>query len=181
MTETNQKELTTLGGGCFWCLEPVFEALRGVEKVEPGYSGGRLTNPTYADVCTGSTGHAEVVQVTFNPEEISLRELLEVFFSVHDPTTPNRQGGDVGPQYRSVIFHHSPEQKNTAEEVIAALDKAGLWRAPIVTELAPFTAFYPAETYHHDYYERNPNQPYCRTVISPKLAKFRRHFAPKLS
>ena len=175
-----QRETATLGGGCFWCLEAVFRRLRGVDTVQSGYAGGHVPNPTYEQVCTGTTGHAEVVQITFDPHVISYRELLEVFFAIHDPTTPNRQGADVGPQYRSVIFYHSPEQKQIAEEVIADLERQRVWDAPIVTEIAPYTAFYPAEDYHRDYYERNPWQPYCQVVIAPKVAKFRKQFAAKL-
>ncbi|HEY8450335.1 MAG TPA: peptide-methionine (S)-S-oxide reductase MsrA [Bacillota bacterium] len=175
-----QRETATLGGGCFWCLEAVFRRLRGVDAVQSGYAGGHVPNPTYEQVCTGTTGHAEVVQITFDPHVISYRELLEVFFAIHDPTTPNRQGADVGPQYRSVIFYHSPEQKQIAEEVIADLERQRVWDAPIVTEIAPYTAFYPAEDYHRDYYERNPWQPYCQVVIAPKVAKFRKQFAAKL-
>jgi peptide-methionine (S)-S-oxide reductase len=173
-------DTTTLGGGCFWCLEAAFEQLRGVEKVQSGYAGGRRPNPTYEQICTGTTGHAEVVQVTFDPEAISFREILEVFFTIHDPTTLNRQGADVGTQYRSAIFYHSPEQQATAEEVIAELTEQGIWSDPIVTEIAPLTEFYPAETYHDQYYQRNQGQPYCQAVISPKLAKLRKAYAEKL-
>jgi peptide-methionine (S)-S-oxide reductase len=169
-------EIATLAGGCFWCIEAAFEQLRGVEKAQSGYSGGRRPNPTYQQVCTGTTGHAEVVQVTFDPAVISFREILEVFFTIHDPTTLNRQGADVGTQYRSAIFYHSPEQKAVAEEVIAALTAEGVWNDPIVTEVAPF----PAEGYHDEYYRRNPDQPYCQVVISPKLAKFRKAYGEKL-
>jgi peptide-methionine (S)-S-oxide reductase len=173
-------EVATLGGGCFWCLEAVFVELRGVERAESGYAGGRVPNPTYHQVCTGATGHAEVVQVTFDPEELSYRDLLRVFFAIHDPTTLNRQGADVGTQYRSVIFTHSPEQERTAREVIAELAASGLWDRPIVTEVVPFEAFYPAEEYHRDYFERNPEQGYCRVVVAPKVAKFRKQFIEKL-
>ncbi|WP_041328376.1 peptide-methionine (S)-S-oxide reductase MsrA [Rubrobacter xylanophilus] len=173
-------ETATLGGGCFWCVEAVFDELRGVRRVEPGYSGGHVERPTYEQVCTGLTGHAEVVQVSFDPREISYRELLEVFFAVHDPTTKDRQGPDVGPQYRSVIFYHDEEQRRTAEEVISELEARGIWDGPIVTEVAPFTAFYPAEEYHRDYFRRNPDQPYCRVVIAPKVAKFRKEFLERL-
>lgn len=175
-----RKEIATLGGGCFWCLEAIFTELRGVEKVESGYSGGSVPNPSYEQVCTGKTGHAEVIQITFDPEIISLRELLEVFFTIHDPTTLNRQGSDVGTQYRSAIFYHAPEQEKIAREVIAELEKAKVWDAPIVTEITPFEAFYPAEEYHREYFERNPEQPYCRIVIAPKVAKFRKQFLAKL-
>lgn len=175
-----RKEIATLGGGCFWCLEAIFTELRGVEKVESGYSGGSVPNPSYEQVCTGKTGHAEVIQITLDPEIISLRELLEVFFTIHDPTTLNRQGSDVGTQYRSAIFYHAPEQEKIAREVIAELEKAKVWDAPIVTEITPFEAFYPAEEYHREYFERNPEQPYCRIVIAPKVAKFRKQFLAKL-
>ena len=173
-------EVATLGGGCFWCLEAVFEQLRGVERVESGYSGGSMPNPTYHQVCTGRTGHAEVIQVTFDPPVVSFREVLDVFFATHDPTTRNRQGPDAGTQYRSAIFYHSPQQKQIAEERIAELNADGIWDAPIVTEVAPFQAFYPAEDYHQGYYRENPGQPYCLAVVSPKVAKFRKQFADKL-
>ncbi|HYB73922.1 MAG TPA: peptide-methionine (S)-S-oxide reductase MsrA [Candidatus Sulfotelmatobacter sp.] len=172
--------MATFGSGCFWCSEAVFSELNGVVSVVPGYAGGKLPNPTYEDVCTDTTGHAEVAQVTFDPSLISYRDLLEVFFSTHDPTTLNKQGADVGTQYRSAIFYHSPEQKAAAEKVIAELNAAGVWPAPIVTEVVPLTAFYPAEKYHQEYYRRNPNQPYCRAVISPKVDKFRKHHPAKL-
>jgi peptide-methionine (S)-S-oxide reductase len=172
--------VATLGGGCFWCLEAVFRDLRGVERVVSGYAGGHVPNPTYEQVCTGATGHAEVVQVTFDPRVLSFRELLEVFFAIHDPTTPDRQGADIGPQYRSVVFYHSPEQQETVQQVIAELNAAGVWDSPIVTQVAPAGAFYPAESYHQEYYARNPGQPYCRVVIDPKVAKFRRQFRDKL-
>jgi len=174
------KEVVTLGGGCFWCIEAIFEELNGVEQVESGYSGGRVDDPTYEQVCTGTTGHAEVVQVTFDPKTISLKEILEVFFTVHDPTTLNRQGADVGTQYRSVIFYRSQEQKDIAEQVIREIQKAKLWKAPIVTELVPFMAFYRAEEYHQEYYKKNPGQAYCRIVIEPKIKKFREHYKDKL-
>ncbi|MGH7644369.1 MAG: peptide-methionine (S)-S-oxide reductase MsrA [Gemmatimonadales bacterium] len=173
-------ELATLGGGCFWCLEAVFEQLRGVTKVASGYAGGRDANPTYEAVCSGTTGHAEVVQITFDPAAITYRELLEVFFTIHDPTTLNRQGPDSGTQYRSVVFYHSPEQRATAERVIAELEAAKLWDDPVVTERAALTAFYPAEGYHQEYYRRNANQPYCRVVIAPKVAKLRSKYLAKL-
>jgi peptide-methionine (S)-S-oxide reductase len=177
---SQQRETATVGGGCFWCLEAVFEQLRGVERVESGFAGGTAANPSYQQVCTGTTGHAEVVQVTFDPAVISFRDLLDVFFAVHDPTTLNRQGVDVGTQYRSVIFYHSPEQKRVAEEAIAGLRAAGVWDNPIVTEVVPFQAFYRAEDYHQGYFRTNPEQGYCQTVVSPKVAKFRRQFAPRL-
>jgi peptide-methionine (S)-S-oxide reductase len=174
------KDTVTLGGGCFWCLEAVYRELTGVEKVESGYSGGTVPNPTYEQVCTGTTGHAEVVQVTFDPAIISFREILEVFFSIHDPTTLNRQGNDVGTQYRSAIFYHSEEQKSIAEAMIRELDEAGHWGTPIVTEVTPFTTFYRAEDYHQEYYQNNSRQPYCQVVIAPKLAKFRKQYVTKL-
>ncbi len=173
-------EIATLGGGCFWCLEAVYDQLKGVQDVVSGYAGGHLDNPTYRQVCTGSTGHAEVVQVTFDPAVITYRDLLDVFFTIHDPTTLNRQGADVGPQYRSVIFYHSPEQKTIAEQTIREFDQAGLWSNPIVTQLAPFEKFYPAEDYHQEYFARNPEQGYCRVVIAPKVAKFRQKFFRRL-
>ncbi len=173
-------ELATLGGGCFWCLEAVFEQLRGVTKVVSGYAGGPAPNPTYEAVCSGTTGHAEVLQITFDPAAISYRDLLDVFFTIHDPTTLNRQGPDAGTQYRSVVFYHSPEQRATAERVIAELGAANVWDDPIVTELAELTAFYPAEGYHQEYYRRNASQPYCRAVIAPKVAKLRTKYLAKL-
>jgi peptide-methionine (S)-S-oxide reductase len=176
----NNKEIATLGGGCFWCLEAVFDDLRGVDSVESGYMGGHLQNPSYADVCGGDTGHAEVVQIHFDPQVVGFREILEVFFVIHDPTTRNRQGNDVGTQYRSVIFHHTPEQKAIAEETMGKLGAAGLRRDPIVTELTPASTFYPAETDHQEYYQRNPNQPYCMMVVEPKVVKFRKRFLGKL-
>jgi peptide-methionine (S)-S-oxide reductase len=175
-----EKEVTTLGGGCFWCLEAVFEQLRGVEKIESGYSGGTVVNPSYQQVSTGTTGHAEVVRLTFDPQVIEFREILEVFFTIHDPTTLNRQGADVGPQYRSAIFYHSPEQKTVAQEVIDEINAARIWNDPIVTEIAAFESFYRAEQYHQEYYRRNTGQPYCRVVIAPKVAKFRRHYLERL-
>jgi peptide-methionine (S)-S-oxide reductase len=174
------KELATLGGGCFWCLEAVFEQLRGVEKVESGYCGGNTVNPTYAQVCTGATGHAEVVQVTFDPSVVSFAEILDVFFAIHDPTTLNRQGPDTGTQYRSAIYYHSPQQKETAERRIGELNASKIWDAPIVTEVEPLSVFYRAEDYHQGYFRRNPDQGYCQYVVSPKVAKFRKHFAEKL-
>jgi peptide-methionine (S)-S-oxide reductase len=173
-------EVATLAGGCFWCLEAVFDQLNGVENVESGYAGGHVLNPTYRMVCTGETGHAEVVQITFDPSVISFKELLRVFFTIHDPTTLNRQGADVGTQYRSAIFYHTPEQKDVAEEVIAEMTAAKVWDDPIVTDITRITDFYPAEEYHRDYYLRNPNQPYCQVVIAPKVAKLRKHFLEKL-
>jgi len=177
---TQPTETTTLGGGCFWCLEAVYDNLAGVTDVVSGYTGGRRPNPSYEQVCTGYTGHAEVVQVTFDPAQISFREILEVFFSIHDPTTENRQGADVGTQYRSAIFYHSPEQKATAEGLIADLERDEVWRDSIVTEVTALDVFYPAEDYHQEYFARNPNKGYCQVVIAPKLAKFRKKFAERL-
>jgi peptide-methionine (S)-S-oxide reductase len=174
------QDVATLGGGCFWCLEAVYDQLRGVESVESGYAGGTVANPTYEQVCTGMTGHAEVVQITFDPEAITYKDLLDVFFSIHDPTTLNRQGADHGTQYRSVIFYHSPAQKATAEQTIKELGAARLWNAPIVTEVAPLTAFYQAEDYHQEYFANNGDAPYCRAVVAPKVAKFRKHYLDKL-
>jgi peptide-methionine (S)-S-oxide reductase len=173
-------ELATLAGGCFWCLEAAFDQLKGVERVQSGYAGGSGANPTYQQVCSGRTGHAEVVQVTFDPAMISYRDLLEVFFVIHDPTTLNRQGGDVGTQYRSAVFYHTPEQKTEAERVIAELNGAKLWDDPIVTEVVPLREFFPAEEYHRDYYRRNPGQGYCQVVIAPKVAKVRKQYFDRL-
>ncbi len=173
-------EKATLAGGCFWCLEAVFELLEGVESVESGYAGGHVNDPTYEQVCSGRTGHAEVVQVVFDPDVISFADLLDVFFTIHDPTTLNRQGADVGTQYRSAIFHHTPEQKETAEAAIAALAAEAIWDDPIVTEVAPLETFYPAEAYHREYYRRNPSQPYCAAVIAPKVAKARKRHIDRL-
>jgi len=178
--QTNSKEVATLAGGCFWCLEAVFDDLKGVLDVVSGYAGGQPAFPSYQLVCTGTTGHAEVVQVTFDPQQVSFRELLQVFFTIHDPTTLNRQGADVGTQYRSAIFYHTPEQKETAEEVIRNLETEGVWGKKIVTELTPFTAFYPAEDYHQEYFARNPRQSYCQVVIAPKVAKFRKQYMERL-
>jgi len=174
------QEITTLGGGCFWCLEAVFSELRGVEIVLSGYSGGSVPNPSYQQICTGATGHAEVVQITFDRDIISFKELIEIFLTIHDPTTLNRQGADVGTQYRSVIFYRTKEQEKVAREVIQEFEVVKIWRAPIVTELAPFKVFYPAEAYHQEYFKRNPDQMYCSVVISPKLAKFRKRYFTKL-
>jgi peptide-methionine (S)-S-oxide reductase len=173
-------QIATLAGGCFWCLEAVYDQLKGVLNVVSGYSGGHIANPSYAAVCTGQTGHAEVVQVIFDPQLTTYRELLEVFFTIHDPTTLNRQGMDVGTQYRSAIFYHTPEQKTTAEALLRDLEQENLWDKPIVTELVPFTVFYPAEDYHQEYFAHNPSQAYCSAVIAPKVAKFRRKFLAKL-
>lgn len=166
----------TLGGGCFWCLEPIFDDLIGVDNVVPGYAGGSVPNPSYQDVCSGSTGHAEVVQIAYDPQLISFRQLLEVFFSVHDPTTLNRQGADVGTQYRSIILYHDEEQKRVAGKVITDLEGQGLWKGQFVTQIEPFQVFHEAEEYHHRYFERNPGQGYCSAVIAPKVAKFRKQF-----
>jgi peptide-methionine (S)-S-oxide reductase len=173
-------EVATLAGGCFWCLEAVFQQLKGVSKVTSGYAGGSVPNPSYEAVCGGRTGHAEVVQVEFDPAAVTYRDLLAVFFLIHDPTTPNQQGADVGTQYRSAIYYHSPEQQRTAQAVIAELTAEKVWDDPIVTELVPSPAFYPAEEYHRDYYRRNPAQGYCRAVIAPKVAKLRQHYLEKL-
>lgn len=173
-------ELATLAGGCFWCLEAVFEQLRGVTKVASGYSGGHVPNPSYEAVCTGTTGHAEVVQVAFDPDELSYRDLLGVFFTLHDPTTLDRQGGDIGTQYRSAIFYHDDAQRRTAEEVVRELEAEHVFDDPIVTQIEPLQAFYPAEEYHREYYRRNQNQPYCRAVIAPKVAKLRSKYLEKL-
>jgi peptide-methionine (S)-S-oxide reductase len=174
------KEIVILGGGCFWCLDPIFEELRGVEEVLVGYAGGAVPNPSYELVCTGTSGHAEVVQITFDPKVISYRELLQIFFSVHDPTTLNRQGADIGPQYRSIILYHDEAQKATAEKVIREIEAEGIWSAPIVTEVVPITEFYIAEDYHQKYFEKNPGQGYCRVVIAPKVTKFRKLYQEKL-
>ena len=176
----NQHEVATLAGGCFWCLEAAFSELKGVERVESGYTGGSVSNPSYEAVCTGKTGHAEVVQVTFDPAVISLSDLLHIFFTIHDPTTLNQQGGDVGTQYRSAVFYHSPAQKAETERVIAELAAEKVWDDPIVTEVKPLDKFYPAEEYHRDYYSRNPNQGYCRAVIAPKVAKVRKLYFDRL-
>ncbi len=170
----SRREVATLGGGCFWCLEAVYQELRGVEKVESGYSGGHVPDPTYREVCSETTGHAEVVQVTFDPELVSYRDVLEVYFTIHDPTTLNRQGADVGTQYRSVIFYHDDEQRRVAEAVITDLESEGIWSNSIVTEVAPFDEFYVAEEYHQDYFRNNGFQPYCQVIIAPKVAKFRK-------
>ncbi|HXW66535.1 MAG TPA: peptide-methionine (S)-S-oxide reductase MsrA [Thermoplasmata archaeon] len=177
---SGESEIATLGGGCFWCTEAVFDNLRGVRQVEPGYAGGTTTHPSYEQVCTGRTGHAEVVQLRFDPKAISFHDLLMIFFTVHDPTTLNRQGNDSGTQYRSVIFYHDEAQRAVAEAVIRELESEKLYRGKFVTELAPFTAFYPAEEYHKDYYRRNPERGYCQLVIAPKVAKFRAKFSDRL-
>ena len=174
------KELATLGGGCFWCIEAVFDQLKGVEDVVSGYSGGHVENPTYREVCDKTTGHAEVVQITFDNEVLSFGELLDVFFTVHDPTTPNRQGNDVGPQYRSAIFYHSDEQKTTAEARIKAFNEKGIWDNPIVTEVTAYDNFYAAEDYHQQYFENNPYAGYCQVIVKPKVQKFREKFFKQL-
>ncbi|WP_245906974.1 peptide-methionine (S)-S-oxide reductase MsrA [Reichenbachiella versicolor] len=180
-TDNQEKmEIATFGNGCFWCTEAVFQQLKGVSKVESGYSGGQTIDPTYKEVCSGTTGHAEVLQITYNPEEISFKELLEVFWSTHDPTTLNRQGNDVGTQYRSAVFYHSEEQKSLSEEYKKRLDESGAFDDPIVTEITAFDKFYPAEDYHKNYYNLNPNQGYCQFVIRPKVEKFKKAFAEKL-
>ncbi len=173
-------ELATFGGGCFWCLEAVFEQLKGVTGVVSGYAGGTVAHPTYEQVCGGRTGHAEVTQVSFDPSVVSYRDLLDVFFSIHDPTTLNRQGADVGPQYRSIILTHSDEQRNAALEAIRSVEREGVWPDPLVTEVAPLSAFYPAEAGHQGYFRRNEGQRYCQVVIAPKVAKFRAHHLGRL-
>lgn len=180
MIEKDKTKIATLGGGCFWCLEAVFEQLQGVISVKSGYAGGKTENPAYEQVCSGTTGHTEVVQISFDSTKITYRELLEVFFAIHDPTTLNRQGADVGTQYRSVIFYHSREQQKVAQEMIREMDASGTWDKPIVTAVEKFRNFYPAEEYHHGYYWHNRIQPYCQMVISPKLIKFRKKFLTKL-
>jgi len=177
---TRRTEQAMLGGGCFWCLEAVFLDLRGVSRVVSGYAGGHVPNPTYEQVCAGRTGHAEVVQVTFDPAEIGYADLLRVFFTIHDPTTPDRQGNDVGPQYRSIILVHSEEQRRIAEDVMREIADTGIWGGPIVTEIEPLGQFYPAEVYHQNYFANNPSTGYCRAVVAPKVAKFRKAFAEKL-
>jgi peptide-methionine (S)-S-oxide reductase len=179
-TGSNRRESITLGGGCFWCVEAVYEELKGVERVESGYSGGKAANPSYREVSAGNTGHAEVVQVSFDPKVISLKEILEIFFHVHDPTTLNRQGADVGTQYRSAIFYTNAEQKKVAEQVIQATTAAKLWPDPIVTEVSPLKEFYKAEDYHQEYFKLNGTQPYCRAVIAPKMSKFRKEYKDRL-
>ena len=176
----SDRELATFGGGCFWCVEAVFEEVAGVESVTSGYAGGHVEEPTYEAVCSGTTGHAEVVQVAFDPDVVSYRELLEVFFAVHDPTTEDREGPDVGSQYRSAVYYHDDEQRETVEAFVSELESGGVYDDPIVTELAPLDAFYEAEEYHQDYYAKNPNQPYCAIQIPPKLSKVREKFADKL-
>jgi peptide-methionine (S)-S-oxide reductase len=173
-------QVATLAGGCFWCLEAVFDELKGVISVESGYSGGEVTNPSYKQVCSGMTGHAEAVQVTFDPSRIAFKDILKVFFTIHDPTTLNRQGADVGSQYRSAIFYHDEEQKRVAKEVIREISQAGIWDNSIVTEVTEFDKFYLAEDYHQEYFSNNPYQPYCMAVVAPKVLKFRKHFVEML-
>jgi len=180
MTGTAVTEVATLAGGCFWCLEAIFKEVDGVEDVTPGYTGGATVNPTYREVCTNTTGHAEAVQLTFNPGKISYREILQIFFSVHDPTTLNRQGGDVGTQYRSAIFYHNGQQRAIAEAVIKELGQAHLWKKPVVTQVVPLAKFYRAEDYHREYFSRHPEQSYCQAVISPKVSKFRKRWEKQL-
>ena len=180
MIASTTQETATLGGGCFWCLEAVFEQLRGVEKVESGYEGGSNPNPTYREVCAGTTGHAEVVRITYDPRVIAFRDLLDVFFVIHDPTTLNRQGADRGTQYRSVIFCHTPGQSEIARQTVAELNASGVWSQPIVTQIVPTEEFYKAEDYHQEYYRNNPDQPYCQAVVEPKVAKLRQKFLEKL-
>ena len=180
MSATAGKEIATLAGGCFWCLEAVYDEVKGVDSVESGYMGGRKPTPSYEEVCSGVTGHAEVVRITFDPKVVSYKELLEVFFVIHDPTTLNRQGNDVGTQYRSAIFYHSPEQKRIAEQTIRELESQKLFDTRIVTQVVPAEPFYPAENYHQEYFQRNQGQPYCQFVVAPKVAKFRRKFLDKV-
>lgn len=175
-----ERQIATLAGGCFWCLEAIYDRVKGVTSVESGYSGGHVPNPSYQAVCLGTTGHAEVVQITFDPDIITYKDILNIFFTIHDPTTLNRQGADVGTQYRSAIFYHGEEQRKVAEEVIKEISEANIWNDPLVTEVAPFEVFYVAEDYHQEYYARNPNQAYCRAVIEPKVVKFRQRYAEML-
>jgi peptide-methionine (S)-S-oxide reductase len=175
-----KREIATLAGGCFWCLEAVYDELKGVEDAVSGYTGGHLPNPGYRMVCTGTTGHAEVVQITYDADVVSFRDLLNVFFTIHDPTTLNRQGADVGTQYRSAIYYHTPEQRAIAEQTITEINASKIWGAPIVTEVTALPKFYPAEDYHQEYFVKNPNQGYCRAVVAPKVAKFRKQFFEQL-
>ena len=177
---SNQTETATLAGGCFWCLEAIFDDLVGVNQVDSGYSGGHSKSPTYKQVCTGETGHTEVVQIVFDPEIISFEDLLRVFFSIHNPTTLNRQGNDIGTQYRSAIYYHSPEQRAAAEQIIQEITAAAIWEDPIVTEVTQFDDFFIAEDYHQEYFANNPNQPYCQAVVAPKVAKFRKNYFDRL-
>ncbi len=177
---SSSREAATLAGGCFWCTEAIFNELRGIEKVESGYSGGTVSNPSYQQVCSGSTGHAEAVQVTFDPKVISFRDILRVFFTTHDPTTLNRQGADMGTQYRSAVFYHDGAQRGVAEEVIREVNASKVWKKPVVTEVSPFKAFYRAEDYHQDFFKNNPDSGYCQVVIEPKIVKFREHYRDRL-
>jgi len=174
LTAPNQVEIATLGGGCFWCLEAIYNELKGIIKVESGYAGGTVPNPTYKQVCTGTTGHAEVIQITYDPNIITFKEILQIFFTIHDPTTLNRQGNDVGTQYRSIILYHNQNQKQTAEQVINDITKQNIWNSSIVTQIEPYNIFYKAEDYHQEYYKKNSEQSYCRIIISPKIAKLRK-------
>jgi len=183
MSQSSEKtdlEVATLAAGCFWCTEATYSIIRGVERIEPGYTGGTMPNPSYEEVSSGTTGHAEAAQIFFDPKVISYREILEIFFTIHDPTSLNRQGADVGPQYRSGIFYHNPEQKAEAEKLIDELDKEGIWSKPIVTSVEPLKVFYKAETYHKDYYKKHPKEPYCQVVIAPKIAKLQHRFVDKI-
>ena len=180
MSENKNLEVATLAAGCFWCTEAAFSIIKGVEHIKPGYTGGTTANPTYEEVSTGTTGHAEAAQIHFDPEAISYKEILEVFFTMHDPTSFNRQGADVGTQYRSAIFYHNQQQKETAEKLIAELTQEGIWDKPIITEIVPLKTFYSAETYHKDYYKKHPNEPYCQAVIAPKIANLQYRFLDKI-
>jgi peptide-methionine (S)-S-oxide reductase len=180
LSENKNLEIATLAGGCFWCTEAAFSIIKGVERIEPGYTGGVVDNPTYEDVSTGTTGHAEAAQIVYDPKIISYKEILEIFFTMHDPTTLNRQGADVGTQYRSAIFYSTPEQKATAEKLIGELNKEEIWKQSIVTKVEPLKVFYNAETYHKDYYKKHPKEPYCQAVIAPKIAKLQAHFIDKI-
>lgn len=177
----SEREITTLAGGCFWCTEALFKRLKGAVSVLPGYTGGKVENPTYEEVCTGETGHAEAVQIEFDPQQIPFEKILDVFWHTHDPTTPNRQGKDVGTQYRSAIFYHDETQKKIAEKSKEEVEKSGLFKNPIVTEIFPFTKFYPAESYHRDYYEKNRDQPYCRLIIDPKIQKLLKEYGEEVN
>jgi peptide-methionine (S)-S-oxide reductase len=179
-SENKNLEKATLAAGCFWCTEAAFSIIKGVERIEPGYTGGTVPNPSYEEVSTGTSGHAEAAQIYFDPKVISFREILEIFFTIHDPTSLNRQGADVGTQYRSVIFYSTPEQKATAEKLIDELNKEGIWNKPIVTAEEPLKVFYKAETYHKDYYKKHPKEPYCQAVIAPKISKLQQHFIDKI-
>ena len=179
-TENKNLEIATLAAGCFWCTEAAFSIIKGVERIEPGYTGGNITNPSYEQVSTGTTGHAEAAQIFFDPKVISFKEILEIFFTIHDPTSLNRQGADIGTQYRSAIFYHTPEQKATAEKLIDELTKEAIWDKPIVTTIEPLKVFYKAETYHKDYYKKHPKEPYCQAVIAPKIAKLQQRFFDKI-